>query len=94
MSTNPRLQLLDLARRGIALLGADPSRGAQLIVHLCEGLHLALLDLGGAELRARKAEASLAEAEKIIVALEARVRSEFDVQTVSRSSHPLLALCR
>jgi hypothetical protein len=90
----PRLRLLDLAQRGIATLGTNPSQGARLIVRLCEGLHLALLDLGGAELRARKAEAALAKAEEIIKELEARVRSEFDVPTVSRNTRPLLTLCR
>lgn len=61
-----RLKLLDLARRGIGLLRLADELGARLVVHLCDGLERALIDLAVAEER-------LVDADRTIAASNTRV---------------------
>lgn len=82
-----RRNLLALAQRGYEFCVKIDARNA---AKLCDGLSLAIMDLAAMEVRAQRAERSLALARRRIVDLEARIRSEFDETTRTVAPNPLL----
>jgi hypothetical protein len=96
LPADARTRLRRLARRGIELCIKDDSRGARLIVHLCEGMERALDDLEAAELKAGnairsrlKVETQIAKLRAEIDALE-RAREFARESTAVRPSTPVL----
>lgn len=80
-----RVRLLDLAHRGISALLLDRSRGARLIVHLCNGLATAIADLRAAEDRTAMAERAIDVAKlRIAELLRENEVLQFGVDTVAR----------